>query len=147
MLHMIDVRVGLGVFAVMLCHATSARAQESELIGRAQRVSVASLDSTLPAVPFARWLTALRKVPPSEIRWEVNDCGEGGDGLSAPVCVEAILDLGPDTTAHAMLGVADREAKPAEKAEIRMLYVLAKGSVIDFKMLPAWAAYIRKRAP
>jgi len=144
---MIDLRLVLGVFAVMFCPTASARAQESELIGRAQRAMVASLDSTLPAVPFAQWLTGLRKAPLSEIRWEVNDCGEGGDGLSAPICVEAILDLGPDTTAHAMLGVSDREAKPVEKAEIRMLYVLAKGSVIDFKMLPAWAAYIRKRAP
>jgi hypothetical protein len=130
------------IFALTLCHSTCAFAQETELIDRAQRAPASSLDSTLQAVPFARWLAALRKVPLSEIRWEVNDCGEGGDGLSAPICVEAILDLGPDTTAHATLGVANREGK-AVKPDVWMLYVIAKGSFIDFKRLPEWAAYIQ----
>jgi hypothetical protein len=141
---MIALRVSVGVFAVMFCHSTFAFAQETALIARAQRVSVASLDSTLPAVPFTRWLTTLRKVPVSEIRWEVNDCGEGGDGLSAPICVEAILDLGADTTAHATLGVADREGKPV-KPDVWMVYVIAKGSFIDFQRLSEWAAYVRNR--
>ena len=141
---MIALRVGLGLLAVMLCRSTLAFAQETELIARVQRISAASLDSALPAVPFARWLAAVRQAPRSEVRWEVNDCGEGGDGLRAPICVEAILDLGPDTTAHATVGVADREGKPVEPG-VWMLYVMAKGSFIDFKRLPQWAAYIRNR--
>ena len=141
---MITLRTGLGILAVTFSQSTFAFAQETELIARAQGVMVASLDSTLPAMPFTQWLTGLRKAPLSEIRWEVNDCGEGGDGLSAPICVEAILDLGPDTTAHATLGVADRDGKAVEPG-VWMLYVMAKGSFIDFKRLPEWDAYIRNR--
>ena len=141
---MIALRVGLGVLAVTFSQSTFAFAQETELIARVQRVMVASLDSALPAVAFGQWLTGLRKAPQSEIRWEVNDCGEGGDGLSAPVCAEAILDLGPDTTAHVTLGVADRDGKPVEPG-VWMLYVMVKGSFTNFERLSKWEAYIRNR--
>jgi len=83
-----------------LSTTTRAFAQEAQLIAAAQRVSVASLDSTHPDVPFERWLAELARVPRSAIRWEVNDCGEGGDGREAPTCVEAIVDLAADTTAN-----------------------------------------------
>jgi hypothetical protein len=108
----------------------------------AKRVPVASLDSTLPAVPLERWLADVRGIPVSAIRWEVNDCGEGGDGREAPTCVEAILTLGADTTAHASLIVAGIDGKPGN-AEIWDLSVGAGYSFTGFKTLREWAAYVR----
>src|SRR3989475_7111452 len=98
---------GSSLLAILtLSTVTRALAQEAQLIAAAQRVSAASLESTQPDVPFERWLAELGRVPRSAIRWEVNDCGEGGDGREAPTCVEAILKLAADTTAHASLVVA-----------------------------------------
>ena len=125
-----------------LSTTTRAFAQEAQLIAAAQRVSVASLDSTHPDVPFERWLAELARVPRSAIRWEVNDCGEGGDGREAPTCVEAIVDLAADTTAHASLvvaGIDGRRSKPA----IWDLSVGAGSSFIGFKTLRQWAAFLR----
>jgi hypothetical protein len=122
--------------------ATVASAQDAELIAAAQQVSVASLDSTYPAVPFEKWLAELARVRASAIRWELNDCGEGGDGREAPTCVEAILSLTADTTAHASLvvaGVDGRRSKPA----IWDLSVGAGNSFTGFKTLREWAAHLR----
>ena len=84
------------VVFLALSTVTPAFAQEAELIAAAQRVRAASLDSTQPKVPFERWLAQVGRVPRSAIRWEVNDCGEGGDGRKAPTCVSA--DAPPLTT-------------------------------------------------
>jgi hypothetical protein len=122
--------------------ATAAFSQDAELIVASQQVSVASLDSTYPAVPFEKWLAEQGRVSTSAIRWEVNDCGEGGDGREAPTCVEAILDLVADTTAHASLivsGIDGTRAKPG----IWDLSVGAGHSFTGFKTLREWAAYVR----
>jgi hypothetical protein len=114
-----------------------------ELISRAQRTTVATLDSGFPNTPFARWLAALRALPSSALLWEVNDCGEGGDGRAAPTCVEAILKLAPDTTAHASLIVAGLDGRPVKPA-IFMLLIRVRDSTTMVKRLRDWAAYIRK---
>ena len=129
---------------VMLVSSTVTRAfaQEAELIAAARRVSVALLDPAHPDVPFERWLAELVRVPRSAIRWEVNDCGEGGDGREAPTCVEAMVDLAADTTAHASLVVAGIDGKRSQPA-IWDLSVGAGHSFIGFKTLRQWAAYLR----
>ena len=111
------------------------------LIARAMRVMVASLDSTLPAVPFDRWLAQVRGGG-SEITWEVNDCGEGGDGRQAPTCVEAILRLTSDSTAHASIVVADIDGKRF-KPSVWYLTVGTGYLFTAFKTLHEWAAYVR----
>ena len=121
---------------------TPALAQEAALIAAARRVSVAALDSTQPKVPFEQWLAEVSRVPRSAIRWEVNDCGEGGDGREAPTCVEAIVDLTADTTAHASLVVAGIDGKRSKPA-IWDLSVGAGSTFIGFKTLRQWAAYLR----
>ena len=129
----------------LLCFvsATAATAQsDSALIARARRTPVRSLDSTFAATPLAEWIAGLRSLPSSRIHWEVNDCGEGGDGRAAPTCVEAILDLAPDTTARVSVIVADRTGKPVAPA-IFILNAVAGTSVIEFKTLAQWAAFIR----
>ncbi len=140
---LVSILQGSSLLAI-LTWSTVARAlaQDAKLIAAAQRVSVASLESTQPDVPFERWLAELGRVPRSAIRWEVNDCGEGGDGREAPTCVEAMVDLAADTTAHASLvvaGIDGRRSKPA----IWDLSVGAGSSFIGFKTLRQWAAYLR----
>ena len=72
----------------------------------------------------------------------VNDCGEGGDGRQARTCVEAILGLAADTTAHASISVLDVDGKPVAP-RIRDLWIVADHSFIGFKTLHEWAAYVR----
>ena len=102
---------------------------------------MASLDSNLPAVPLERWLGYL--CPPADIKWEVNDCGEGGDGRQAPTCVEAILALGGDTTAHASISLLDVEGKRVTPG-VWDLSIGAGYSVTGFKTLHQRAEQIRK---
>jgi len=130
------------VVFLALSTVTAAFAQEAELIAAAQRVRAASLDSTQPEVAFEQWLAEVSRVPRSAIRWEVNDCGEGGDGREAPTCVEAIVDLTADTTAHASLVVAGIDGKRSRPA-IWDLSVGAGSTFIGFKTLRQWAAYLR----
>lgn len=133
----------IGLVLALLTTATLPAAGQ-ELVAVAKRVPVASLDSSLPAVPFERWLADLRGIPVSAIEWEVNDCGEGGDGRAAPTCVEAILNLSGDTTAHASLVVAGIDGKRAAPA-VWDLSVGAGSSFAGFKTLREWAAYLRAR--
>ena len=118
-------------------------AQQPDLVRLAQRVPVSSLDSTFPPVAFERWLAQVGNRSKDAIRWEVNDCGEGGDGLAAPTCVEAVFDLAPDTTAHASLIVAGTDGTPGKPA-IWILSAAAGTSVITFTRLPEWVAYVRR---
>lgn len=129
-----------------LLTATATPAFGQALIPLAKRVPVASLDSTFPAVPFEKWLAELRGVPSSAITWEVNDCGEGGDGRVAPTCVEAILTLTADTTAHASLVVAGTDGTRSKPA-IWDLSVGAGYSFTGFRTLREWAAYVRSHRP
>ena len=134
---------------ILSCLLTSgqlrlSRAQEAQFIAQAQRVLAQSLDSTLPAVPFGQWVRGLRSLPASSRHWEVNDCGEGGDGRVAPTCVEAILDLASDTSAHASLIVAGLDGKSSTPT-IFMLYALTRDSTLQFKRLSEWAAYVQRR--
>ena len=119
--------------------AVPAAAQE-HLIAAAKRVSAASLDSTLPAISFERWLASVR--PTATIEWEVNDCGEGGDGRDAPTCVEAILRFKGDTTAHASLIVAGLDGKESEPA-VWDLSIGVGNAFTGFKTLSNWAASTR----
>jgi hypothetical protein len=115
-------------------------AAQDSLIAAAKGVSLSSLGSNLPALPLARWLSTLR--PGAAIEWEVNDCGEGGEGRQAPTCVEAMLHLGGDSTAHASLIVAGIDGKSSEPA-VWDLAVEVGSSFTDFKTLHDWAARIR----
>ena len=133
----------VGATLVALGAAAPAAAQQPELVQRAQRVLASSLDSTLPPVPFEQWLAQLAGRSISTIRWESNDCGEGGDGLVAPTCVEALLDLAPGVTAHVSLVVAGIDGTPS-KPVIWMLYASRGASITDFKELPGWVAYVRR---
>jgi hypothetical protein len=133
------------VALALLAPGRTARAQvDSALIARVQRVSVRSLDSTLAATSLADWLVSLRVVGSPPIDWETNDCGEGGDGRRAPTCVEAIIRLGQDTTAHISLIAAGIDGAPATP-QVFMLYAIAGQVTVHFGMLREWAAFVRGR--
>jgi hypothetical protein len=117
-------------------------ASGQELIAIAKDVRAASLDSTLPAVPLERWLAEVGGIPFSAIKWEINDCGEGGDGREAPTCIEAIFNLDASTSAHVSLFVTDNKGKRM-KPDIWDLSVGAGLSFTGFKTLREWAAYVR----
>jgi hypothetical protein len=117
-------------------------AQDAALIGVARRVTVASLDSGQSRLPFEEWLADLGRVPRSAIHWEVNDCGEGGDGRAAPTCVEAGIELAPDTAVYATLIVAALDGSAAPPA-IWMLFARTGRTFTEFKRLPEWAAFVR----
>jgi hypothetical protein len=127
---------------MVLCGIATTRAQEPEFIMLAQRVSVSSLARSFPAIPFARWLAQTGAVTQAAIRWEVNDCGEGGDARTAPTCVEAVFNLASDATAHASLLLAARDGTPTKPA-IYSLYALTGSAVTRFSKLPEWVAYVR----
>jgi hypothetical protein len=126
---------GVGPAAPML-------AQQPELVRLVQHVPVSALDSTFPPIAFEHWLARLVGGSRNAIRWEVNDCGEGGDGLAAPTCVEAILDLAPDTAAHVSLVVAGIDGTPGQPA-VWLLSATAGSSMTTYKRLSEWAAWVR----
>ena len=130
-------------FVLWLLAVVPSPARGQSWIAAAKRVRVASLDSTLPAISLERWLAELSGRPPSAIKWEVNDCGEGGDGRQAPTCVEAILTFAGDTTAHLSLAVADVEGKRMRQPGIWDLSVGAGYSFTGFKTLREWALQVR----
>jgi hypothetical protein len=71
------------------------------------------LDTSLPnAGAFDRYLATVIGVPIEALQWEVNDCGEGGDGRMAPTCVEVRAELTPDTTVAVSVSVLDINGKP-----------------------------------
>lgn len=140
---MTRLRVAIVLVAAALAAAAPAAAQQPDLIRRAQHVSAAALDSTLPAIAFEAWMAQVAGVPLSAIHWELNDCGEGGDGLAAPTCVEAALDLAPDTAAHVSLILADTAGHGAPPA-VWLLYVSADSAMTYFKRLSEWAAFVRR---
>jgi len=130
------------VFFVFPTVTGSAAGQQPE-VQLARRVLVSSLDSTFPGVRLARWLAELPGRPANTVQWETNDCGEGGDGLEAPTCVEAVLQVAPDATAHLSLVITGTDGTPGPPA-IWMLYGIAGDSIINFKALREWAAYVRR---
>ena len=140
----------LPVFALGIVLAASmsaiAQNQDSATIAAAQQLPVSKLDSEASDAPLARWLAQLGGVAESSIRWELNDCGEGGDGRSAPSCVEAQLALAPDTTIGVSLIVADLKGNAAPP-KVWGLYALEGKTTTVFKTLASLAAYIRNRHP
>ena len=127
---------------LLLFGAMPARGQD--LIAAAKRVRVDVLDSTLTNVSFEKWLTDLRPSGSSTIAWEVNDCGEGGDGNVGPTCVEVILSLSGDSTAHASIIMVGRDGATVPPA----IWDLAVGRGYGFsgcKTLGEWAAFVQSQ--
>jgi hypothetical protein len=106
-------------------------AQESPHIRRVQATPVSTLESGAPQTTLVQWLARLGGKTSSEIAWETNDCGEGGDGRAAPACVEGKVLLGADTTASVSVAFADTEGRSGGKPSLYMMY-LKSGQKVTF---------------
>ena len=120
-----------------------AHAQDSLLIASAQRAAVSTLDSGYARTPLSRWLERAGRLPASAIRWEVNDCGEGGDGRKAPTCVEARFAIGKDTIGVSLIvtGLDGIRTPP----KVFMLVVQQGERVIFFKTLRDLEGFMREQ--
>lgn len=131
--------LGLGALA-----ARPVAVRGQDLIAVVKRTPAAALDSSLARTPIETWLASLRGTAPSAITWEVNDCGEGGDGRAAPTCVEAGVPLGGDTVAYLRLGVRGIDGKvvPPEVFDLSV----KEGPRYSFvPNLAEWIARVRRR--
>jgi hypothetical protein len=144
--HMRTLRLLPLAAVLVLPPSAAALAQDSALIALAQRASVATLDSAYAPIPFDDWLAELGVFPKAAIQWEVNDCGEGGDGRPAPTCVEARINLARDTSVSASLVVAGLDGTAAPP-QIWMLCAREARTVTALPKLRDLVAYMRRRLP
>jgi hypothetical protein len=90
--------------------------RDEALIRAVKEIPANALDPTLPgnggSLPFSRFLAIMTRVPIAALQWEVNDCGEGGDGRKAPTCVEVHAELAPDTSVSVSVSVLDTNGNP-----------------------------------
>lgn len=140
-LHLLPLAAVLG-----LPPSAAALAQDSAFIALARRASVSTLDSAYARVPFDDWFAELGGFPKTAIQWEVNDCGEGGDGRPAPTCVEARIELARDTSVSVSLVVAGLDGTAAPP-QIWMLYAREAGTVTALPKFRDLVAYVRRRLP
>lgn len=138
----------LMLFALLvLVSGPLAARQDSEkrLIAAAQKVPARELDATLGLLPLVKWLGALAG-DPSNLGWELNDCGEqtGGpsdSGRDFPACVEATVPVGPDATAHVSLMVGTFARGVVGRPKLFQLYIERDGKYQVLKSLSELLAF------
>lgn len=118
-------------------------AQDEVLILLAKQTLVSTLAPAYPSIPLQQWLGEVADVDTTAISWEVNDCGEGGDGRQAPTCVEAMVPVLPDTTVHISLFARSSTGASSEPA-IWMLYSAESGQYQILSTLDDVVEYVRR---
>lgn len=87
----------LAMASALWAQTDAIKERDDKLIRQVQQISVAQLDSVLPAVSFEKWLR-VEAGADAEFHWEVNDCGEQ-TGTAAdrdrdfPLCVEVQANM------------------------------------------------------
>jgi len=67
--------------------AINGSASDADAIDFVKSIQVSKLEKGLPDTPYQEWINTTFKS--NQVVWEVNDCGEGGDGkVIVPSCVE-----------------------------------------------------------
>ena len=117
---------------------------DSTLIVRAQRTLASSLDSSLPRVSVEHWLSQVAAVVPDSLRWEVNDCGEGGDGRGSPTCVEAEFGLPGGSAGTIRIYVMSRGGTAVSPA-IAELLTRTGETYRAHKTVGEWLGVVRRR--
>jgi hypothetical protein len=105
----------------LLSTSSFAGLQDSEFIDMIKKSNAAILERELPAIAIPVWLEKTFKYG-GKANWEVNDCGEGGDGRSAPVCVEIIIPQQNGYNLHISTVVGDTAGQKVAKPQIMMVY-------------------------
>lgn len=108
-------------FIFLLPLTSFARLSDPDFIDVIKKSSAGTLEKGLPDIAIPEWLekTFLHG---EKTTWEVNDCGEGGDGRSAPVCVEMIIPQQNGYKLHISTVVGDTAGQKVTKPQIMMIY-------------------------
>jgi len=98
-----------------------AKIQDSDYIDIVKKTKAAILEKGLPDIVIPRWLENIFENG-GKATWEVNDCGEGGDGRTAPVCVESIIPQQNGYYLHISIIVGDTTGQKIAKPQTMMIY-------------------------
>ena len=110
---------------------------EKELITRVKRTPVASLGVESKDT-LERWIARVVIRP---VTWEVNGCGEGGDGRVAPTCVEIASDAPKMALSFALV---DRVGRPVSPQLFYGSIRLRNGAEQEIKRLAALPGLVAK---
>lgn len=109
----------------LLCIAYSstsiAEVKDSEFIDAVQQSKISALEQGLPDVPILQWVIETFQHGKNAV-WEVNDCGEGGDGKQAPTCVEFKIPQQNGYYLHISSVVGRANAQVITKPHLWMVY-------------------------
>ena len=98
-----------------------AHIQDPDYIDIVKKSKAATLEKGLPDIVIPQGLENTFQNG-DKVTWEVNDCGEGGDGRAAPVCVEAIVPQKNGYNLHISTIVGDTAGQKIAKPQIMMVY-------------------------
>lgn len=106
---------------VLLPTTSFAGLQDSDFIDVINKSNAAILEKGLSDIAIPVWLENTFQHG-GKAAWEVNDCGEGGDGRSAPVCVDIIIPQQNGYKLHISTVVGDTAGQKVAKPQIMMIY-------------------------
>ncbi|KAF0145869.1 MAG: hypothetical protein FD156_547 [Nitrospirae bacterium] len=98
-----------------------AQIQDSDYINIVKKTKAGVLEKGLPDIVIPQWLENTFTCG-GKATWEVNDCGEGGDGRTAPACVESIIPQQNGYYLHISIIVADTTGQKIAKPQTMMIY-------------------------
>lgn len=91
----------LAVILALVSLPLPAQDRDTELMRTVRQLPANVLDPVAFPVTSSleRVFSIYTRVPVVALEWEVNDCGEGGDGRKASTCVEVRAELAPEVAA------------------------------------------------
>ena len=111
----------ISFFCAVFSVSSFARNQGSEFIDALKKTKASSLEKGLPDKVIPEWIENTF-INGKKAIWEVNDCGEGGDGRSAPVCVEVKIPQQNEYYLHINVMVGDIDRQIEGNPELWMVY-------------------------
>lgn len=130
----------LGLFAT----ASIAGIPDAEFIDVIKKSNASILEEGLPNIAVPQWVENTFQYG-AKATWEVNDCGEGGDGRVSPVCVEVKIPQQNGYYLHISSIVGDIEGKKTAKPQLWMVYFFKSENykAIDIKNVKTIAEAIQ----
>jgi hypothetical protein len=111
----------IACLCVVFSSSSVAAVNDSELIEAVKKSNASTLEQGLPDVPILQWVKNTFEHGGNAI-WEVNDCGEGGDGREAPTCVEFIIPQKNGYYLHISSVVGETPEQVVTKPHLWMVY-------------------------
>lgn len=110
----------LFVFSLLQVFFVPTVANNVDFVRILKMTKVSTLEKGLPNISFQKWVKDTFKR--NDAVWEVNDCGEGGDGRSHPICAEVQIPQQNGYSLNIMVVVADSKGRKVAKPEIFQIY-------------------------